>query len=267
MKTYHLDLLEDTLKSALNRYCELCDLSPERQYLSSETVFTQTQEIVQLYLLLFKEFHFLDRETTYYRQGFLLTYDEEEDPSFDKSDDPEILQLLREAYGRIAATLPQERIFLPIHVRRAASREIQIFIGTVTKEEHRHRICIVSHQTVYPRPTASVGNTRYHYLVKLMEAYEPEEDGALHLFFSSKGLDHRHVQKDSRQFFGNTFYRQYLTLKMIRVVGDLLFSTLSHKEIAYQNGLTGYKQLYALFHLTYDFPIHRIPRIALSGLI
>ena len=264
MKTYHLDLLQKHLKKALERYCVLCDSSLERQYLSSETVFSQTKEIIKQYIRLFQAIHFLDHQTEYYYKGFVFSYQEAEEELASNGEYAEIMKLLTGSYERIAGPVFRDRFFLPIHVLRISAAEIQIFIGVVTREQHHYTISVVTHQTVYPRHPASIGNSRYRYLLKLLETYEFDEYATLKTFVNSKGLSYRQFQKDSNSFFESSFYHHYLKIKMIPVLEDLLLSTLSYKEIAYKNGFANYYQLYILFHKTYHFPFHRILRIALQ---
>ena len=263
MNTYHLDLLQEHLKKALERYCALCDSSPEREYFSNESVFSQTKEIIQQYIALFQAIYFLDQQTEYYHHGFIFTYTEEE-PDIPTNGFSEIVKLMTDAYQRIAHTLSKERFFLPIHVQQINSEEVQVYIGVVRKEQDYYTISIVTHQTVYPRPSASIGNNRYQYLLNLLETYEPEENASLKSFVSNKGLSYHQFRKDSTAFLGSSFYHHYLKIKMIPVLEDLLLGTLSYKEIAYKNGFAGYHQLYTLFHKTYFFPFHHILRIALK---
>ena len=265
MNTYHLDLLQKHLKRALEHYCDLCDCSQERQYISSETVLSQTREIVQHYIRLFKTLHFLDEQTEYYHHGFIFTYHEAEEEITTSEDHIEIIKLLLKAYQRIDKSGLKDRFFLPIHVQQINSEEIQIFIGVVTKEQRRYTISVVAHKTVYPSPPTSIGNDRYHYLVELLETYEPEENGSLESFVNSKGLSYVKIRKDSKALFGSPFYHHYLKTKMITVLEDLLLSTLSYKEIANKNGFTSYYRLYKLFHKIYDFPFHLVPRISLKN--
>ena len=265
MNTYHLDLLQKHLKKALERYCQLCDVSSERQYLSSETVFSQTKEIIKQYIRLFQAIHFLDYQTEYYHKGFVFTYQDAEEELTSHGEYAEIVKLLTETYQRVAGSVSKDRFFLPIHVQRISSAEIQIFTGVVTKEQHHYTISIVIHQTAYPRPYASIGNNRYRYLLKMMEIYETDEHGTVEAFVSSKGLSYRQISKDSTALFESTFYHHYLKIKMIPVLEDLLLSTLSYKEIAYKNGFTSYYRLYRLFHKIYDFPFHSVPRISLKN--
>lgn len=263
MNTYHLDLLQKHLKKALERYCALCDSSPEREYFSNETIFSQTKEIIQQYIGLFQAIYFLDQKTKHYHHGFIFTYQEEEQ-DIANEEYSEIVKLLTEEYQRIAGSFSKDRFFLPIHVQQIGSGEIHVFIGVVTKKQYQYTISIMTHQTVYPRPPASIGNNRYRYLLKLLETYEPDECATLEAFVNSKGLSYRQFQKDSTSFFESSFYHHYLKIKMIPVLEDLLLSTLSYKEIAYKNDFANYYQLYILFHRTYHFPFHRIPRIALQ---
>lgn len=264
MNTYHLDLLQKHLKKALERYCEICDSSPERKYFSDETVLSQTKKIVQHYIALFQSLHFLDQHTEYYHKGFIFTYEQKEEHVVSDGEYAEITKLLTEAYQRITSPISKERFFLPIHVQQISAEEIQVFIGVVTKKEQHYTISIVTHHAIYPRPPASIGNNRYRYLLKIMEIYDPDLHGTLEAFVNGKGLTYRQISKDSSVFFGSSFYQHYLKIKMIPVLEDLMLSTLSYKEIAYKNGFTSYHQLYTLFHKTYHFPFHRIPRIALE---
>ena len=264
MNTYHLDLLVKHLKNALQRYCELCDSSPERKYFSDETILSQTKEIVQHYIRLFQVLHFLDDQTEYYHHGFIFNYEEREGHVAVNEAYAEIVKLLTEAYQRVAASVSKERFFLPIHVQQINTEQIQIFIGVVTKKHNHYTISIVTHHTVYPRPPASIGNNRYRYLVKMMEMFDPDVHGTVEAFVDRQGLTYRQISKDSTVFFGSSFYQHYLQIKMIPVLEDLLLSALSYKEIAYKNGFTSYHQLYTLFHKTYHFPFHRIPRISLE---
>lgn len=264
MNTYHLDLLQRHLKKALDRYCELCDSSQERKYFSNDTVLSQTKEIIQNYIRLFQALHFLDRQTDYYYHGFIFTYEETEDQITSNEKYSEIVKLLVDAYQREDFNR-KERFFLPIQVQQISAEEIEVFIGVVTKTQHQYTISVVTHHTIYPRPHASIKNNRYRYLLKMLELYDPDEHGTLEGFVSSKGHTYRQISKDSALYFGSAFYQHYVKMKMIPALEDLLLSTLSYKEIAYKNGFTNYHQLYTLFHKTYHFPFHRIPRIALEA--
>lgn len=264
MTTYHLDLLEKYLSRAMELYCELCESSTERKYLSNETLLLQTREIIHQYLSLFQTLHFLDKETVYYRKGFVFTYRDGQAEEPVPPDFSAIIKLVTESYERRRGALPQSRFFLPIHVQQVDTDEIQIFICTVTKEEQHYRISIVVHETAFPKPPASIANNRYRYLIKLMDTYEADENGSLEQFVNSHGLSYRQVQSDSRKLFGSTFYHHYLKIKMIPALEDLLFSTLSYKQIAYKNGFSSYHQLYTQFHKTYRFPFYTVPRLALE---
>jgi AraC-like DNA-binding protein len=261
MNAYHLDLLQHHLKQALERYCALCDSSPEREYLTGTEVFSQTETIIRQYLRLFQALHFLEGGTDCYRDGFVYTYGKDEHPTMPAGERAAVIRLIREAYDRMVATVPADRFFLPVHVHQVSDSEIRIFLGVVNDAPESRTLTVVAHTTVYPPPAASVGNNRYGYLLRLIEAYDPDE-GALETFLSGRGLSYRQIQKDSTAFFGASFYRHYLKLRMIRVLEELLLTTLSYKEIAHKNGFSGYVQLYSLFHTTYRFPLYHIPRIA-----
>jgi len=261
MNAYHLDLLQQHLKQALERYCALCDSSPGREYLTAGEVFTQTQTIIRQYLRLFKALHFLEGGTDCYRDGFVYTYGKDERPTMDAGERAATVQEMTEAYRRVAASAPSGRYFLPVLIHQISAAEFRIFLGVVNDGLERRTLTLVAHTTVYPPPAASVGNNRYGYLLRLIEAYDPDE-GALETFLSGRGLSYRQIQKDSTAFFGASFYRHFLKLRMIRVLEDLLLTTLTYKEIAYKNGFSGYRRLYTLFHVTYRFPFQNIPRIA-----
>ncbi|ROI10082.1 AraC family transcriptional regulator [Chryseobacterium sp. H3056] len=261
MNAYHLDLLQNHIKQALERYCILCDASTEREYLTGKTVFLQTETIIRQYLRLFQALHFLDSGTDYYREGYVYTYSKNEQPPIPAGEEATIIRLITEAYDRMVPSVPADRFFLPVHVHQVSAWEMRIFLGVVNDGPERRIFTLVAHTTLYPPPAASVGNNRYGYLLKLIEAYDPD-DGTLETFLSSRSLSYRQIQKDSTAFFGTTFYRHYLKLRMIPVLEDLLLTTLTYKEIAYKNGFSGYSQLYKLFHTTYRFPLHHIPRIA-----
>jgi hypothetical protein len=264
VNTYHLDLLQKHLKKALERYCQLCDFLSDRQYYSNEIILSQTKEIVLQYIHLFQTLNFLDRQTEYYQHCFIFTCKETEEDFTSNPDYAEIMKLLTDSYQSIAGSVSKDRFFLPIHVQRINSAEIQIFIGVVTKDQHHFTISIVTHQTAFPRPYASIGNNRYRYLLKMMETYDPDDYATLKTFVNSKGVSYHQFRKDNFSFFESPFYHHYLKIKMIPVLEDIMLSTLSYKEIAYKNGFSNYYQLYILFHRTYHFPFHRILRIALQ---
>jgi AraC-like DNA-binding protein len=261
MNVYHLDLLQHHLKQALERYCALCNSSPEREFLSGGDVFSQTGTIIRQYLRLFQALHFLDSGTEYYRDGFIITYSKEEPSPMPGGAQATDVQEMTKAYRRAAASAVAGSYFLPVLIHQASAAEFRILLGVVNDTPESRTLTLVAHTTVYPPPAASVGNNRYSYLLRLIGDYDPEE-GALETFLRDRGLSYRQIQKDSTAFFGASFYRHYLKLRMIRVLEDLLLSTLTYKEIAYKNGFSGYRRLYTLFHATYRFPLQNIPRIA-----
>lgn len=261
INSYPLQLLQLSLKQALERYCELCDSSPEREYLSGETVYSQTEAIIRQYLRLFQALGFLDRSTQYYRDGFLITYGQDGEPPMLDGERAVTVAEIMQAYERVAASASPGRLFLPVVIHQVSTTELRIFMGVVNDGPEGRTVTVVAHTTVFPPPAASVGNNRYGYLLRLVEAYDSDE-GSLETFVSSRGLSYRQIQKDSTAFFGTSFYRHYLKLRMIPVLEDLLLSTLTYKEIAYKNGFSGYSQLYTLFHTTWRFHFKDIPRIA-----
>ena len=77
MNTYHLQLLEQSLTEVLERYCVLCDFSPERDYLSGSTVLSETEVLIRQYLRLFQILGFLESGAVYYREGQVFEYQQE----------------------------------------------------------------------------------------------------------------------------------------------------------------------------------------------
>lgn len=100
-----------------------------------------------------------------------------------------------------------------------------------------------------------------HYLDKILEKGNSSELISPRKLAAYYGINYNQFQKDCRSHFGDTFHQFHNKMKMLDVVGDVLFTNYTLKEIAYRNKFYNYNSMYVLFQKQYKFPIDSIPRL------
>ncbi|KKO89163.1 hypothetical protein AAW12_23835 [Sphingobacterium sp. Ag1] len=102
-------------------------------------------------------------------------------------------------------------------------------------------------------------NSRY--VIDIIQSYEAEEKLALRELVRIKGLNYNQFQKDCKVCFGDTFYAFLLKLKMMEAASDIIYTTMSLKEIAFKNKFPDYSNMYKTF-VRYGINPTQIPRLA-----
>lgn len=98
-----------------------------------------------------------------------------------------------------------------------------------------------------------------HYVIDIIKSYDPNAKQSLRELVSSKGLNYNQFQKDCKICFGDTFYSFSLKLRMMEAAADIIFSTLTLKEIAFKNKFLDYGNMYKTF-VRYGINPTQIPR-------
>lgn len=99
-----------------------------------------------------------------------------------------------------------------------------------------------------------------HYVIDIIKSYDPNAKQSLRELVSSKGLSYNQFQKDCKICFGDTFYSFSLKLRMMESVTDIVFTTLTLKEIAFKNKFLDYGNMYKTF-VRYGINPTQIPRL------
>lgn len=99
-----------------------------------------------------------------------------------------------------------------------------------------------------------------HYVIEFIKSYDYSEKKPLRELIRAKGFNYNQFQKDCKLCFGDTFYSFLLKLKMLSAVNDIVFSTISLKEIAFKNHFLDYGNMYKTF-VRYGVNPTQIPRI------
>ncbi|MGE6397058.1 hypothetical protein [Chryseobacterium scophthalmum] len=174
-----------------------------------------------------------------------------------------------EVYGhettvdRIFQKLNQEKPFydnlFPIHLRYTDQLYLHLVVGIVHEVEkengylHAIDLCL-------PKKLIKNVPSNVMYVGDILDSYHNYGNQTVKEFIEGKGYNYSHFQRDCKICFGDAFYRFQIKKNMMNAVGDIIFTELSLKEIAFKNNFLDYANMYKAF-LRHDLNITTIPRL------
>lgn len=99
------------------------------------------------------------------------------------------------------------------------------------------------------------------YVKDILKSYVPSHFQTLKEFIEAKGFNYNHFQRDCKTCFGDSFYSFWLKGKMVDAVGDIVFTPMSLKQVAFKNKFLDYQNMYKAF-TRHDVALTTIPRLA-----
>ncbi|WP_161042476.1 helix-turn-helix domain-containing protein [Elizabethkingia anophelis] len=220
-----------------------------------------TSVIIQTYLSFLVAVNSLSNSYKFYNGSFLIEH------SIDgyKIDPQNIIipsaldQIHQEAKISLNSYPKNSGKLIPIHVHFNDEAELHLATGiNVVSSETLSSKSIV-HILSLPSSILDYENFHLWYIQEMMDDYIKNPKQSLTALCAKFNKSYRQLQKDSKAYYGTTFYNFYIQLKMMDVIEEIMFSGFSLKEIAYRNNFSDYSSMYRLFS-SYNFPIKNIKR-------
>ncbi|WP_309880664.1 AraC family transcriptional regulator [Chryseobacterium rhizosphaerae] len=149
---------------------------------------------------------------------------------------------------------------LPIHLRYTDPLKMHLVVGIARPEDRRngylHAIDLCLPKDLIRNVPANV-----LYVKDILDSYTTGQKQTVKDFVESKGYNYSHFQRDCKICFGDAFYSFRLKMNMMNAVGDIIFTDLSLKEIAFKNNFLDYANMYKAF-VRHEVSLTCIPRLA-----
>ena len=166
--------------------------------------------------------------------------------------------------NEVMNNLSQKKIvnneLMPVKVRFTDTEKMHLLVGFFRIEHIKNGFL---HVVDLCLPKNEIKNipSGVSYVKEILDSYIPNEKQTLREFIETKGFNYNHFQRDSKICFGDSFYSFWLKGKMIDAAGDIIFTPMSLKEIAFKNKFLDYQNMYKTFH-RYGVGLPTIPRLA-----
>ena len=221
-------------------------------------IFLYTKKMIGFYERFFKQIGFLPSGYSYYKSE-LLTQISMDDQDILESD--RLLKRLVSIDGLSDLGLPiRKDKLLPVHIRCSTKTEIRLVTGMAVLEKGSATVRFVLHELAIPKHLIKPTPRYLKYLDKLLEHYTNSEQKSVNELLPLLDRNYNQFQKDCKAYYGSTFYEFYTKRRMVMVVGDLMFSSMSLKEISHNNGFSGYEAMYKSFTKYEGLALINIPR-------
>lgn len=257
MNFYLISLIDNTLEEAMVRFSKFPKEQSAFYFDQDKFLLRHTRKIVDFYLMFFKQTGFLSVDHNYYKTQWLkeinLKKELLEPNRFFKK-----LAAFRKIRNIKVPFLNDE--ILPVHLHYSSRSEIVLVMGIAVLEKENINTRFILHKLGVPKNRIKSTPRHLQYLHKVMERYPNSKQKPMDELLRDFDKNYNQFQKDCKRYFGNTFYQFYTKKRMINVVGDILFSRLSLKEIAHKNGFTDYNSMYKIFKKYDSLSLANIPR-------
>lgn len=146
---------------------------------------------------------------------------------------------------------------IPVHLRFSDPEHVHLVAGIMKFENGK----ITFVNLVDLHIPKNIITTGLSYIREIFELYRAENQQSVKDFIKVKGYCYNQFQKDCKTFFGDTFYSFIQKKKIMDAVDDIIFTSLSFKEIAFKNRFVDYPNMYKTFS-KYGIPLPSVPRLA-----
>ncbi|MCX2680741.1 AraC family transcriptional regulator [Galbibacter sp. EGI 63066] len=258
MNFYLISLIDRILEEAMIKFSKFPRGQSAFYYDQDEFLLRHTRKIVDFYMMFFSEIDFLSVDYDYYKSELL------QEVNLENKEFPESDILLKRLttfpkIKRIELPFIKDEI-LPVHLHCSTKSEILLIMGIVVLEKGDINARFILHKVGVPRSLIKPAPRHLQYLHKVLERYESNKQMSMDKLLRYFDKNYNQFQRDCKHYFGDTFYQFYTKKRMIDGVGDILFSKLSLKEIAYKNSFSDYNSMYKVFKKYDNLTLVNIPR-------
>lgn len=255
MNTYLLSWVENTVKDAIVEFSNLPWVCPALHIVQIDHLKNQLNKLMEYYLMFFQKTGFLPKELQLRKHSFILK----------KHIDEILSDTNNELYVSLSLLINQvspdlKTRIIPVHLQYIKNSNFTLITGIGATNPLGEIITFMLHEFSIPRKVIDIIPRDLCYIQNLLEDYSQGTQQSLKDFVVSFNKNYKQFQKDCKIYLEDSFYQFFMKLKMIGVNKDIIFTEQSFKEVAYNNQLGDYLNLYRLFNLRYQIPLTEIPR-------
>ncbi len=252
MNFYIVSLLVALAEQNLSNFCNLNIVKSAALFSDFQEISMRFKSVADFY------FSFLRKLGMISYQSFIREhigfFDFTNFTGYDRAVNEVLLMLNKKSYHKIL-----ENDILPVQVRFTDTENMHLVVGLSCRDMK----CVFLHIVDLSLPKNEVKNipTSVTYVKEIFDSYMPSSKQTLRDSIEAKGFNYNHFQRDCKICFGDSFYSFWLKNKMIEAAGDIIFTTLSLKEIAFKSKFLDYQNMYKTFS-RYGVGLSSIPRLA-----
>jgi len=254
MNAHTIQLFDKIMEQSMVRLAELSVVKTAVYTDNTSRIGEIVSYITRFYVDCFKHFGWLPKEIPFYNR--ILCGNSE---SFTKliSKDPVLSQLFE--------YLPEDGSKIThsptaLHMHFVILPDFYSVSGLLWGNSAQQLFMCLSECSVI-RDTVKIPSGRYTYLSELLEQYDSLLNPSLKEWIKEKEISFNKVLRDSKSYWGDTFYSHYLKMKILGAIEEILFTTNTLKEIAINQKFGKYLMLYKTFK-RYNIDLSNISRFA-----
>lgn len=255
MNTYLLSLIEKTVKEAIEDFAVLPWIKPAVHINETELLQIQMQSMLDFYMGFFQKIGFLPQEIDFYKKTYCFN---RRISDFNPGKKDDLLKEFAFILEQFSTDI-RSRI-IPIHLHYTDKTNFYLITGLAVTDDCGKNIKFMYHEFVIARKLINILSRDLVYIQRCLEEYNIKMQQSLRTFVTSLNKNYKQFQKDSRIYLEDTFYQFFIKTKMIGASHDILFTSMSMKEIAYHNQFKDYLNMYRIFNHRYHISFVDIPR-------
>lgn len=254
MNVHSIILFDTLMDQSMERFSKLSFVKTAVYTHNIEYLAKKVAYITELYADCFTNFGWLPKDTLFYKRILQGNIDSFLDQNQVDASVSQILEYLPEKETM------EEHFALPFHIHFTVFPNFCFVSGIIWKDDLK-RVFICLSECSIPKDMITIPPGRFAYLSDLLEQYDSLKNPRLKDWISEKELSIQKIQKDSKKYWGDNFYKYYLKLKIIKAVGEVLFTSKTLEGIAVCHNFVKYSNMYRAFK-RHRIELSKISRLA-----
>lgn len=250
MNFYIVSLLDALAEQNLSVFCKLNFVKSAVLFSDLHVISKHFKIVTDFYFSFLKNLEFIP-ENAFTRDHFGY-YSFTEDTGYDQS--------IKEVVRNLNQTRLAFNDVFPVQVRYTDKSNMHLVVGLCRAESVKRGFL---HIVDLNLPKEEIKNTPQNviYVKEILKSYNPNNSQTLKEFIEAKGFNYSHFRRDCKICFGDSFYSFWLKGKMLDAVGDIIFTPMSLKQVAFKNRFLDYQNMYKAF-TRHGVGLTTIPRLA-----
>ncbi|GAE66768.1 hypothetical protein H3Z85_17955 [Chryseobacterium indologenes] len=254
MNAHTIQLFDKLMEQSMARFSELPVVKTAVYTDNTCHLADKVKYVTQLYVECFKNFGWLPKEIPFYNR---IVYGDTKSLSEVIPKDPVLSQVFD--------YLPKDKS-IPLESPAAFHRHFVILpdfysVSGILWVNSAQQLFMCLSECSVVRDTVIISPGRYAYLSELLEQYDPLLNPSLREWIKEKEISFNKLQRDSKSYWGDTFYSYYMKTKVIEAIGEILFTSKTLKEIALHQKFGKYSTLYKTFK-RYGIDLTKVSRFS-----
>lgn len=255
MNMFILSKVEGSVKQAVEEFAILPWIDPALQIYETDLFENQLKRLIDYYTFFFQKIGFLPKEMHLFKSSYILKKKIKEfKPSSSDNFIKGFLYIIEEMANDFSSRI------IPINLHYSKKSNFSLITGIAVTDPCGKNITFILHEFMIPRSLINISPRDLIYIQRCLEQYNSKVQKSLEKFVASLNKNYKQFQKDCKMYLEDTFYQFFMKLKMINANQDILFTNMTMKEVAYNNNLSDYLNLYRLFTVRYQISLDEIPR-------